>query len=194
MTGRDDAPTERAAAAAEFAAAHESPVAGLRIRPVESGDVPRLREIAEASKGHWGYDRRRVRDWAASLDFSPAAGLPRELYLAEVDDRPIAWLALIPGDGACELDDLWVDRPWIGRRIGSYLFAFAAARAGQLGAHVLEWGAEPNSIGFYERMGGRYVRDRTSVWGRITPVMAVDVAGPAPDGTFAPAKEARGRR
>src|SRR5207247_10253115 len=57
------------------------------------------------------------------------------------------------------LDDLWVEPKWIGTRIGSRLFRHAAGRGEQLGASRMEWEAEPNAIGFYEKLGGRYVRD-----------------------------------
>jgi hypothetical protein len=40
----------------------------------------------------------------------------------------------------------------------------------------MEWEAEPNALGFYERMGGRYLRDsEPSAWGRLIPVMGVDL-------------------
>jgi hypothetical protein len=40
----------------------------------------------------------------------------------------------------------------------------------------MEWEAEPNALGFYERMGGRYLRDsEPSAWGRVIPVMGVDL-------------------
>ena len=31
----------------------------------------RLREIARAATGHWGYDPQRVADWAAAIEFPP---------------------------------------------------------------------------------------------------------------------------
>ena len=35
---------------------------------------------------------------------------------------------------------------------------------------------EPNSVGFYEKLGGRYVRDSDPTsWGRVLPVMGVDL-------------------
>ena len=40
----------------------------------------------------------------------------------------------------------------------------------------MEWEAEPKALGFYEKMGGRYVRDATSEWGRVLSVMGVDLA------------------
>jgi hypothetical protein len=40
----------------------------------------------------------------------------------------------------------------------------------------MEWEAEPNAIGFYEKMGGAYVRDGDlSAWDRVNPVMGLDL-------------------
>jgi hypothetical protein len=45
----------------------------------------------------------------------------------------------------------------------------------------MEWEAEPNAVGFYERMGGRHVRDsEPNEWGRVLEVMAVDLASLLP--------------
>ena len=75
------------------------------------------------------------------------------------------------------LDDLWVEPEWIGKGIGSLLFRHAVERARRLGGKRLEWEAEPNAVGFYENLGGRYLRDsEPSVWGRVIPVMGVDLA------------------
>ena len=41
-------------------------------------------------------------------------------------------------------------------------------------ARRLEWEAEPNATGFYERMGGTYVRDsEVTEWGRVLEVLGV---------------------
>ena len=42
----------------------------MRVRRADPGDGAWLREIAERSKGHWGYEEQRVREWAAALDLS----------------------------------------------------------------------------------------------------------------------------
>jgi hypothetical protein len=40
----------------------------------------------------------------------------------------------------------------------------------------MEWEAEPNAIGFYEKMGGRFVRDgEPSAWGRVNAVLGIDL-------------------
>jgi GNAT superfamily N-acetyltransferase len=100
--------------------------------------------------------------------------LEREIWLAEEDGSPVAWLALLPPeDGVVELDDLWVDAPAIGRGIGSELFTFARERARELGGTALRWEAEPNAIGFYEHLGAETIGTATSSWGRELQVMRV---------------------
>jgi hypothetical protein len=60
--------------------------------------------------------------------------------------------------------------------VGTTLFEASADRARQLGAKHLEWEAEPNAVGFYEKMGGRYLRDsEPTELGRVIPVMALEL-------------------
>jgi GNAT superfamily N-acetyltransferase len=61
------------------------------------------------------------------------------------------------------------------RGLGTRLFALAASRARELGARWLEWGAEPNSVGFYEKVGGRRLRDEVTEWGRLAPWMGLEL-------------------
>jgi GNAT superfamily N-acetyltransferase len=147
----------------------------IRIRPVQPEDADRLREIFVAAKGSWGYDAGMVQEAAADLELSEAPGT-REVYVAEVGGRPVAFASLARGTEAWRLDDLWVDPEWMGRGIGRLLFGHVADRARQLGARQLEWETDPNAVGFYEKMGGTYRRDsEPTIWGRIVPVMGVDL-------------------
>lgn len=147
----------------------------MRIRRADVHEGERLREIAFAAKSHWGYDPERVRRWAAAGDFS-AEALGGEVYVAEADGRPIAWAALIPKGAVVWLDDLWVEPEWIEAGVGSRLFRHAAERARELGGTRLEWEAEPHAVGFYAKVGGRFLRDSDpSEWGRVIPVMCVDL-------------------
>jgi GNAT superfamily N-acetyltransferase len=127
----------------------------------------RLREIAFAAKAHWGYDRQLVREWADSIDFEDG-----RIVLVEDD---VAWASLLPQGDVCVLEDLWVEPEAMGRGVGTKLFQRAAERARDLGASRLEWEAEPNAVGFYEKMGGRLVGERVSSWGRTLSVMGVDL-------------------
>jgi N-acetylglutamate synthase-like GNAT family acetyltransferase len=140
------------------------------LRPATQADHERLRELTLESKAHWGYDLERVRSWAATLDFA------REIWVAEMGGEIVAWAALRPADdGVCELDDLWVEPAAIRSGIGTRLFRHAADQARAAGACALRWEAEPNAVGFYERMGAETVGTTTSEWGRTLPVMQVEL-------------------
>jgi GNAT superfamily N-acetyltransferase len=135
-----------------------------------------LREIAVEAKSHWGYDRARVEEWALGGDFEPESLRKRLLYVAEVEGRPVGWAALIPRGEVGWLEDLWVEPAWIGRGLGRILFERVAAEARQRGARRLEWEAEPNAAGFYEHLGGAYVRDSDETeWGRVLEVLGLDL-------------------
>ena len=149
----------------------------VRIRLARPREGERLREIAIAAKSHWGYDLERVRQWAAMGDFSADGLREKKVHVAEAEGRAIAWAALIPRGELIWLDDLWVEPQWIGKGIGSLLFRDAVERAIRLGGKRLEWEAELNAVGFYEKLGGRYLRDsEPSLWGLVIPVMGVDLA------------------
>ena len=146
----------------------------ILIRPGDAAEGPRLKEIAIASKGFWGYEPERVRAWADQGDFTPESLRKLAVFVAEVEGRAIAWASIEPKGKTAWLADLWVEPDWIGKGVGSRLFREAAEHARGTGASALEWEAEPNSVGFYEKMGARQVRESTSEWGRTLAVMRVE--------------------
>jgi N-acetylglutamate synthase-like GNAT family acetyltransferase len=142
------------------------------VRPAAPEDYERVRELTFESKAYWGYDRDFVRRWADGLGFEEG----QERWVAELDGEIVAWAALAPpSDGVAVLDDLWVDPTAIGRGYGGRLFRHVADRARELGADRLEWGAEPNAVGFYEKVGGRKLRDHVTEWGRVAPWMGLEL-------------------
>jgi GNAT superfamily N-acetyltransferase len=142
----------------------------MQIRPLRTGEEEQLREVARASKAHWGYDPEQVREWAATLEY---AG--KDVWVADAG-QPVGYAVLVVDGDRAELDELWVEPEWIGRGVGSELFRFVAARASSLGATRLEWEADPHAVGFYERLGARWLRDSPpSEWGRILPVMGIEL-------------------
>ena len=146
----------------------------IRIREGRAGEFERLREIAVAAKAHWGYELAQVREWAATGAFDPDSLSARLVYVAERESEPIGWAALVPRGTVGWLEDLWVEPAWIGRGVGRMLFEHVAESARRLGARRLEWEVEPNARGFYERVGGAYVRDSdVSEWGRVLEVFGV---------------------
>ena len=144
----------------------------ISVRGACPGDFERLRELTFESKAHWGYDRDFVRAWADGLGFEGGC----ERWVAELDGEVVAWSGLTPPEKRIAvLDHLWVDPGWMGRGLGTRLFRLAADRARELGAERLEWGADPNAVGFYEKLGGRKLRDHVTEWGRLAPWMGLDL-------------------
>src|SRR5690242_5967705 len=143
------------------------------VRPATRGDVTRMREIARAAKGIWGYDSELVARWADNLPF-PAE---RETWVASCRDRVVAFASLFPpdDDGVGILDGLWVDPVHFGEGIGTLLFEHATKRARTLEATAVELESDPNAVGFYERMGASQVRTVVGSWGRELPVMRLDL-------------------
>jgi GNAT superfamily N-acetyltransferase len=130
----------------------------------------RLREIAAAAKGHWGYDPQLVAGWAAEM------ALPDEPILAERDGRVVGWASVERRGDVLWLEDLWVEPAAMGRGVGRELFERAKALGA--GSTRMEWEADPNAVPFYERMGASYLRDSApSAWGRVLPVMGVSLDG-----------------
>jgi GNAT superfamily N-acetyltransferase len=155
----------------------EAGSAEARIRPPRRQEGERLREIAIASKSYWGYDLERVRQWAAHGDFSPQGLRKKEFFIADITGAAVGWAAIIPREEICWLDDLWISPEWMGRGLGTLLFQRAATRARELGVLRIEWEAEPHAIGFYEKLGGRFLRDsEPGIWGRVNAVMGVDLS------------------
>ena len=93
--------------------------------------------------------------------------------MAEAEGAPVGWAALIPRGEVGWLEDLWVEPAWIGHGLGRALFEHVAAEARRRGARRLEWEAEPNAQGFYEHLGGAYIRESEETeWGRVLQVLA----------------------
>jgi GNAT superfamily N-acetyltransferase len=148
----------------------------VKIRRARSDEGPRLKEIAIAAKSHWAYDGESVARWADQGDFSPGGLAKLSVFVAEARGRAVGWSSIVRKADGWWLEDLWVEPDWIGKDVGSQLFRSAAAHARSAGAELLQWEAEPHAVGFYERMGARRLRDsEPSAWGRIIPVMGIDL-------------------
>jgi GNAT superfamily N-acetyltransferase len=148
------------------------------VRSGRPDEGERLKQIAVDAKAFWGYERERVLEWADKGDFSPDRLRELVMFVAEAENHAIGWCSVIPDGETSWLEDLWIDPDRIGRGIGRLLFEHAAAYAEGLGAFRLEWEAEPNAIGFYERMGATRLRDsELSEWGRTLSVMGVELRG-----------------
>ena len=138
----------------------------------EEADV--LTQIALSAKRHWGYSDRWMEIWKPQLTFSPDYFEENESWIAETDNRPIAFYTLQDKDGVAWIENLWVLPEYIGQGVGKQLFFHVMSRSRQLGYKTLQLESDPNAVGFYEKMGMRKIGERHSeVEGqpRILPIM-----------------------
>jgi ribosomal protein S18 acetylase RimI-like enzyme len=75
-------------------------------------------------------------------------------------------VVLAPEGGRVELDDLFVEPDSMGRGVGRLLVADVVSRAAAVQATCIEVTANPNALGFYERVGFRVTGEVATLFGR----------------------------
>ena len=148
------------------------------IRRVNPKEADKLTHIALSAKRHWGYSERWMEVWRPQLTFSPDYFDENESWVADVDDLPIAFYTLRYKDKNAWIEDLWVLPEYMGQGVGRQLFLHALSRARELGYRILQLEADPNAVGFYEKMGMSKIGERHSeVDGqpRVLPIMEIDL-------------------
>lgn len=148
----------------------------MKIRRALPEEADRLSHIALSAKRHWGYPQRWMEIWRPQLTFSSEYLNENESWVAEVENQPIAFYTLRDKDKNAWIEDLWVLPEYIGQGIGKELFLNATSRARQMGYKTLQLEADPNALGFYEKMGMSKISERhTEVDGqpRILPIMEI---------------------
>ena len=146
----------------------------ISIRPVNPEEADRLTQIALAAKRHWGYPERWIEIWVPQLTFSPEYFETNESWVAVDDDQPIGFYTLLEANEIASIENLWVKPEFIGKGVGKQLFFHAVELARGRGYKTLQLEADPNAMGFYERMGMYKIGERHSeVDGqpRILPIM-----------------------
>ena len=121
-----------------------------RARPDEA-DV--LTRIAITAKRHWKYPEHWMELWIPQLTFKPEYFEANECWVVEQNGDLIAFSTLEERNGNFWVENMWVLPECIGRGIGKKLFTHAVELARQRGYKILQLEAEPNAVGFYEKMG-----------------------------------------
>ncbi len=146
----------------------------IHIRRALPAEADALTRIAISAKRHWGYPERWLEIWTPQLTFSPQYFEENESWAAAEDEAPVAFYTLQERQGNAWLENLWVLPEWMGRGIGKRLFLHALDLARRRGYTLLQLEADPNAVGFYEKMGMRRVGERRSeIEGqpRLLPIM-----------------------
>lgn len=146
----------------------------ISIRRVRPEEASILSQIAIAAKRHWNYPQRWMELWIPQLIFSPSYFEENESWVAVDENESIAFYTLQEKDGKAWLENLWVSPVYMGKGVGKQLFTHAVELARQKGYKTLQLEAEPNAVGFYEKMGTRKIGEHQyelESQPRILPIM-----------------------
>lgn len=150
----------------------------MQIQPVIPEHADTLTQIALAAKRHWGYPERWIEIWTAQLTFTAAFFESNEGWAAMDGETEAGFYTILVADKAASIEHLWVLPKYMGQGIGKQLFRHAVQTARERGCETLQLDADPNAVGFYERMGMHKVGERHSeVDGqeRMLPIMEISL-------------------
>jgi GNAT superfamily N-acetyltransferase len=147
-----------------------------RIRRALPDEVVVLSKIAFSAKAHWGYPEQWMEIWKPQLTFSPAYFEQNEHWVVDGGGDPIAFYTLLEKGKSAWIENMWVLPEYIGGGIGKRLFLHALTRSRLMGHLVLQLEADPNAVGFYEKMGMVQIGENNHPMEgqpRILPVMEI---------------------
>jgi len=125
----------------------------MTIRRARPDEADALSALAYRAKAHWGYDTEFMGRVSEAMTLSAGDVAAGQVWVLEdAARRVVGFHRVFLGDPA-ELEDMWVEPDVIGAGYGRRLFEHAVAIARSSGASSLELDADPNAVGFYERMG-----------------------------------------
>ncbi len=146
-------------------------------------DSKALTELSFASKRYWHYPEKYYEIWQNELTISPYYIRKNDVFIYEHDHAVVGYCSVISLENDMQvaggiiakgvwLEHLFVDPLHIGKGIGTKLFAKVRERCGMAGIREIGILADPNSRGFYEKMGCIYIREYPStIKGRTTPYL-----------------------
>lgn len=148
--------------------------AEVHIRRAKVAEAQALTDLAMRSKALWGYDDAFMAMCLEELTVRPEAIEAGEVWVAEEGGQILGLLELVPEGRSVEVRMIFVDPGLARTGIGRTLWDHAEERAKAVGADTLTLDADPNAVGFYQRMGMRVVGKSPSgsIPGRTLPRMA----------------------
>jgi GNAT superfamily N-acetyltransferase len=143
------------------------------LRRAKPEEAAFLTALALRSKAHWGYDAEFMAGAARELILSSESIGRDEVWVIETSDGTVlGYYRVLRGEPPV-LEDLWVEPHRIGTGLGRILWEHAVGVARSTGASYMDLVADPNAVGFYERMGAVHLGEIASAIrpGRMLPRM-----------------------
>ena len=159
----------------------------MTIREAKPSDCARLTELTFASKAVWNYPKEYFEVWRDELTIAEGDIQSKDVFVAEEDGVILGYYSIAenPQDRTIGevfvkkglwLEHLFVMPERIGQGIGTELYVHALETCRKRGARALNIFADPNSKGFYNKCGARYVGESpSSIPDRTVPIFEASI-------------------
>lgn len=157
------------------------------IRSARNNEPHILTKISFASKGHWNYPKEYFNIWQNELTISSDYICKNDVFLFEDDGTVVGYYAIVELKEEIEVSGIrinkgfWLEHMFIlpqhiGLGIGTKMFKHLQERCNTRGICDLGILADPNSRGFYEKMGCEYMGEYPStIKNRTTPLLHLQI-------------------
>lgn len=159
----------------------------ITIRPAQPQEAGTLTALARASNHYWKYPEEYHMKWDQELFMPPSHIKLNLVYVAEHDSKIIGYFSIVHMrtdrqigprmvNKGFWLENVFVLPEYIGHGVGSALVRYAKLLCREKDIDKLFVFVEPFSRGFYDKMGGWFVRESlTEFTGRVIPVYILPV-------------------
>jgi GNAT superfamily N-acetyltransferase len=153
------------------------------IRSAKRSEAGILTKISFESKGHWGYPKAFFDLWTDELTISSDDIQNNDVFVVEKEGAIVGYYSIVELTDDIDvsgirinkgfwLEHMFIEPSSIGKGIGTKMFDHLRDRCRSRGITELGILADPNSKGFYEKMGCEYKGEYpSSIKGRTTPLL-----------------------
>lgn len=157
------------------------------IRPANNDEANILTKISFESKGYWNYPEEYFEIWKNELTISSDYIEKNKVFVFQLEDSIIGYYSIVELKEDIEISGInigkgyWLEHMFIEplrikNGIGSKMFHHLNDWCSEAGVNEVGILADPNSKGFYEKMGCIYVREYPStIKNRTTPYLRFKV-------------------
>jgi len=164
------------------------------IRHAKKSQAEILTKISFKSKGYWGYPRKYFNRWSDELTITSDYIRKNDVFVFENENNgeTIGYYSIVELEDDIEvsgikinkgfwLEHMFIEPEFIGKGIGRRMFDHLRERCDARGINELGILADPNSRGFYEKMGCKYQREYPStIENRTTPFLLLQLRSSYP--------------
>jgi GNAT superfamily N-acetyltransferase len=157
------------------------------IRKAKIQEAGILTNISFSSKGYWNYPKEYYEIWSKELTIRADYIQNNDVYVFESDGEIIGYYSVVELKDDIEvsgitigkgfwLEHMFIEPHSIGKGIGTKMFEHLRERCATIGINELGVLADPNSRGFYEKMGCEYILEYPStIKNRTTPYLQLKI-------------------